>query len=185
MKHEKSGNTSSADPRSFGKLVVDHQSRVRNYIRSLGVASSSVDDLAQEAFVVAYKRFDTYEQGTSFPAWVCTIARYLVWGDRRKESRRRRILDETITNLLVSNDPYQDLANEEQSSWEISALQTCMDTIPEEHREMVIQRYEKGIEAHDIAERMGIKAGTLRQRLLRLRLALQECMTNALERRFT
>ncbi len=166
----------------FGALVTEHHARVRNYIRSLGVVSSAVDDISQEAFVVAYQRFSTYQPGTSFPAWVCTIARNLFLGSSRKATRRKRILNENITDLLVSSDPYQDLANKEQSTWKMSALQSCMDKVPDEHRDLIIQRYGEGVEANELAEAMGVNAVTIRQRLHRLRLALRDCITSLLAR---
>ena len=165
----------------FGELVAEHHPRIRNYIRSMGVASSAVDDIAQDALVVAFKQFDTFEPGTSFPAWVNTIARNVFWGSSRKKTRRARILNETVTDLLVSSDPYQELANQDDSSWELSALQTCMERIPEDYREMVTQRYAEGVEANQLAENLGIVPSTLRQRLHRLRQALKDCITDILK----
>ena len=166
--------------RVFGELVIEHQSRVRNYIRSLGVASNSIDDIAQEAFVVAYNRFATYESGTSFPAWVNTIARNLIWNDRRKTARRFKLLNETVSEELLEEDPSLSLAEREDSDLRREALRSCMERLQPEHRNMLNIRYEQDMEPTQAAETLGLKPGTLRTTLMRIRQALRDCITKAL-----
>ena len=72
--------------RIFGELAAVHENLIRNFVRSLGVASSDVDDISQEALLVAYRKFEDFELGTSFPAWVCSIARNLMWSECRKKT---------------------------------------------------------------------------------------------------
>ena len=99
--HPEGDNAENYDSRMrFNELVIEHQSRIRSYLSSIGVAVSSIDDIAQEALVIAYKKFDNYEEGTSFPAWVNSIARNLAWNDQRKTSRRFKLLNERMTNFL-------------------------------------------------------------------------------------
>jgi len=46
------------------------------FVRSLGMRAEAADDVAQEAFVVAFEKLQTFERGTNFGAWVRTIARF-------------------------------------------------------------------------------------------------------------
>ena len=53
----------------FADLVRQHQSGLRGFIRTLGVESARVDDIAQEAFVVAYRRYQTFDSQKDFGRW--------------------------------------------------------------------------------------------------------------------
>ena len=99
----------SIERQLFGELVKANQSRIRNYIGSLGVANCSIDDIAQEAFVVAFRRFGKYDRESSFASWVCSIARNLLWNDRRKTRRRYELLNEYVAEFLLQ--PFQEFQN--------------------------------------------------------------------------
>lgn len=167
----------------FNELVLAHYDKIRNYLRSIGLYSSAVDDAAQEAFLVAYKRFDSYKQGTSFPSWVCTIARNLVWNDRRKHSRRQRILNDVVTEVLISTDPSEELCAREDLTWQRTALRACMEQLPEKNRALVEKRYKQDLEPTQIARNEGSKPATVRLRLMRIRRALHDCITKYLDQR--
>ena len=86
----------------FVDLVREHQSGLRAFIRSLGVDPMWVDDLAQEALVIAYERRRDYDDNLSFRNWVWGIARHCVLNERRKSARRSRILHANITDILLA-----------------------------------------------------------------------------------
>lgn len=181
VKDDVSSPTSSEDRPTFGRLVVEHQSRIRNYISSLGVASSTIDDIAQEAFVVAYNSFDSFKPGTSFPAWVNTIARNLVWNDRRKVSRRFKLLHEKATDELIQQDPASEIAEKEDSDIKREALRECMGKLPDKSRNLLVARYETDMKPSQIAKSLGMAAGTLRKQLMRIRQILGKCISDRLQ----
>jgi RNA polymerase sigma-70 factor (ECF subfamily) len=164
----------------FGELVHDHQSQVRAYISSLGVANSSVDDIAQEAFLVAFHNFEKYQEGTSFPAWVTTIARHLIYNDGRKTRRRYQLLNETLTEAVLSRDASEELAEEEDETIMRSIMTECIDALPVESQDMLRTRYFKGLKTTDMAEQFKLEANTIRQRLLRIREAMRRCIESKL-----
>ena len=50
----------------FMEQVENEQSGLKGFIRMLGVRPESVDDIAQEAFVIAYRKLTMFERGTNF-----------------------------------------------------------------------------------------------------------------------
>ena len=92
----------------FEELVKEHHASLRVFVRSLGVAADWVDDLAQDAFVEAYRKLDTFDVNRDFGKWLRGIARNLVRNELRKENRHRRILHEGLTQHLL------DLLEEEE-----------------------------------------------------------------------
>ena len=68
----------------FTALVEEHQASLRAFVRSLGVRMDWVDDLAQDAFVVAHGELDNFDQERDFGKWLRGIARNLVRNELRK-----------------------------------------------------------------------------------------------------
>ena len=161
----------------FAELVVANQSQLRNYICSLGVALGSVDDIAQEALLMAYKDFDKFERGTNFGAWVRTRALNLVRNDRAKTRRRYHLLNEKVTDLLVSIDPSTYLENQEADARRRSALAACVEKLPPRSRDLIEARYQKSLNAKEIATSLGQNSPAVRQRLTTIRRQLRDCIT--------
>src|SRR5205807_5867899 len=85
----------------FIDRVREHQARLRASIRALGVRAESVDDIAQDALVLAWEKLAQFDPGGDFGAWVMQIARRLVANERRKQARHSRILAGEVTDILM------------------------------------------------------------------------------------
>jgi len=157
----------------FAGLVRDHQASLRVFVRSQGVEPGWVDDLAQDAFVIAYQELDSYDPDRDFGKWLRGIARNLVRNELRKQGRQRRILHESLTRHLV------DLAENEEDqvdASQLSALRDCVEQLPRKSRELIHSRYHEGWDATVLADKFEMKAATVRQTLLRIRRQLYQCI---------
>jgi RNA polymerase sigma-70 factor (ECF subfamily) len=66
---------SSNDQQAFTQLVERHQSRIRQFLRRLTAGDiHAADDLAQETFLLAYRKIHTFRSKGSFSSWLHTIA---------------------------------------------------------------------------------------------------------------
>jgi|GEM_PF-1758218 RNA polymerase sigma-70 factor (ECF subfamily) len=63
----------AGDRKAFGQLVARHQASIRALARRLSRSASDGDDIAQAAFLSAWRRRSTW-RGGSFRGWVCAIA---------------------------------------------------------------------------------------------------------------
>lgn len=163
----------------FEARVREHQSGLRAFIRALGTDEAWVDDLAQEAFIVAYCRLDQFAPGTDFGKWLRSIARFLVANERRKEIRRSRLLPFAIVEVLLEREPEN--AAEPDVTRFLPAMRECVDQLPARSRELLHQRYAANDNATTLARRLGINADTVRQQLLRIRVAVKECIEKKAE----
>ena len=164
----------SARDELFADLVKEHQVSMRVFVRSLGVESVWVDDLAQDAFVVAYREMDSYDPDRDFGKWLRGIARNLVRNELRKQGRHRRILHESLSqHLLGLAENEKDL---EVDVTQLSALRDCVEQLPGKSRELVRSRYFEGWDATILADKFEMKAATVRQTLLRIRRQLFQCV---------
>ena len=143
-----------------------------------------VDDVAQEAFIVAYERLEEFDSDRDFGAWLRGIARNLVINERRKDARRKRILSDNLTDILVRTSSVPEAEEEElgdSGTAKLAALRQCLMELPEKSRALVQARYENDESAPDIAKRLEMKPPAVRKALERVREALRKCMESKLE----
>ncbi len=175
------------------EFVRANHAGLRAFIRSIGVDAMWVDDLAQEAFIIAYQRMDEFDAERDFGAWVRGIARNLVINERRKSARRKRIVADNLTDVLVaSSSAAEDIEADAEATLgmgagmgdrakaKMTALRECLQKLPEKSQAMIKARYEENASAPDIAEQMDMKSAAVRKSLERIRTAMRKCMEERL-----
>jgi RNA polymerase sigma-70 factor, ECF subfamily len=172
-----------AEDEWFWACVREQQARLRAFVRVLGVRSEAVDDFAQDALIVAFEKRDTFGQNgqNDFGAWVRGIARKLVANAVRKDIRRRQLLSDGFTDLLlqVQPDTLHPLLQEGNKD-RIGALSECVKALPERSRELVTMRYFEELSPGDIGSRLDRSANDVRQILFRIRRGLLSCVERRL-----
>jgi len=73
---------------AFGELVRRHSSPVRALLRRMGADPSTADDIAQDAFLMAFEQISDFRGEGTFQAWVKRIAARLYVKRWRREARR-------------------------------------------------------------------------------------------------
>lgn len=173
-----------SDRELFTEQVREHHAGLRGFVRSLGVNPLWVDDVAQEAFIVAYNRLDEFDRERDFGAWLRGIARNLVINERRKDARRKRILSDNLTDVLLSTTSVAEEEDQEIGDTgmaKLQALRECISSLPEKSLLLLKSRYEDENSAQDIAEEFEMKPPAVRKALERVRSALRKCMEERLE----
>jgi RNA polymerase sigma factor (sigma-70 family) len=144
----------------------------RRLARGLLGRDSEADDVVQEAWLSALRR--PPDPSTPLEPWLRTVVRHHA-ANRVRQERRRQIREEKVPPPAAPGSPEERLEELETHRLlvdEVAAL-------PEAHRQAVTLRYFEGLSSAQIAERLGIPAGTVRGRL---RTALDE-LRRSLDRR--
>jgi RNA polymerase sigma-70 factor, ECF subfamily len=157
----------SADERSkahIERLINEHYEFVWRSARRLGVRSADLDDVVQEVFVVAATRLDeiTHELGFLFRACLHAASH-----SRRSVQRRREVIDEERLEHEIDR-----RANPEQNAETAEAraqLQAILEDMPEELRVVFVLFELEQFTMSEIAQTLGIPAGTVASRLRRAR----------------
>ncbi len=157
----------------FEGMIVPHLDASYNLARWLTRSSADAEDIVQEAYLRAYRYFDTFT-GEDGRAWILTIVRNtcLTWHGRQKGES---VLFDERTHSVDSG-----LANPEQETLRnagIHSLKGCIDSIPVEYREVLVMREIEELSYKEIAGVASIPMGTVMSRLSRARKLLQACMT--------
>jgi RNA polymerase sigma-70 factor (ECF subfamily) len=152
-------------------------SGLRYFIRSLGVNEAWVDDLAQETFLIAHRKWDELDNPDNAPGWFRSIARNLVMNELTKTGRRQRLLDEKITGLLVAAEPTAPPPGVLQDA-EIrhAALRQCLAGLPENVRRVIHARYYDDRNSSEIGDELSMNPASVRKLLFHARKALAECL---------
>ena len=86
------GRSKNGDASAFEALVRKHQHMVHALTYRMTGSAADAEDLAQEAFLRAYERLDTFAGGARFSTWLCSIAVHACLNWRRDEARRSQAL---------------------------------------------------------------------------------------------
>ncbi|WP_035606040.1 sigma-70 family RNA polymerase sigma factor [Haloferula sp. BvORR071] len=162
----------------FAAVVREHHASLRYFIRSLGVQQAWVDDIAQEAFLLAYRKWDELDETGNAGLWLCAIARNLVMNELSKNSRRQRLLDENMTTLLLAAESGEDTPPGGAADRGIhhQALRDCLAKLPERSRQVVHARYFQDQNSSEIGSELKLSTTAVRQILFRSRNLLAECL---------
>jgi RNA polymerase sigma-70 factor (ECF subfamily) len=167
--------TSEARAAIVQSLVHEHQAGVRAFIRALGVDQAWVDDVAQETFLIAYRKLDDWDRSRDAGSWLRGIARHLAMNERRKSARRSRLLDDGLAELLIGHAEREPEAIATAAEL-LAALDSCLQELPQPARDLLRGRYADGETAESLAARWKTRPDAMRQKLLRLRLVVKGCV---------
>lgn len=164
---------------AFAQFVQEHQASLRSFLRVIGVRADSVNDLAQETFLVAFQELENFEEQRDFGKWLRGIARNLARNEIRKDARRGRIMDEELTDhlLAVSEKDHSDETFEEH---DFRALRDCLEQIPEKSRALISGRYADEWSSTILADQFEMSATAVRLALMRIRQQLKSCIEKRL-----
>ncbi len=162
--------------REFLRLLGEHERRLRGFILALVPHWADADDIAQEVRLRLWEQFDDYDPAKDFGAWARTIARYQVLTHREKRSRRRELLGAEFLDLIAHE---AEVISEELDAAG-QALKDCFKKLPEAKQQLLMNYYGGERTTRQIAAESGRSFDATRQTILRTRLALRDCIEEAL-----
>ena len=151
---------------------------LRRYLRAcravaLAVTGSEVDadDVCQDGFVAAVIRIDECRDPTRFGGWLLQIVRNRARNHLRDRGRREALpLDEGIAAAAPGP------AAVAEATELRTRLATALNTLPEQQREVVLLHDLEGWKHREIADRLGLPAGTVRSHLHHARRKLRHLL---------
>lgn len=174
------------DKSAFDLLVIKYQHKIIQLVNRYVKDPSEAQDVAQEAFIKAYRALGNFRGDSAFYTWLYRIAintakNYLVSRSRRSSDYHVDVQDaEAIENapqLQGMETPERLLLNQEI----IDTIKTAIDKLPEEMRTAIMLREFEGMSYEEIAEAMDCPVGTVRSRIFRAREAIDNKLNPLLE----
>lgn len=157
---------------SVQRLFLQYQPAVRGYILSMIPDFSLAEDVMQETFIVVTRKATSFELGTSFPAWVKTIARFKALEAIRVNRNSPEYLSEEVIQALGA-DRSEFRENEDER---LVHLATCINELAPQAKRSILYRYKNDHLPPEIAELMGCTVQSINVTLSRARAFLRECV---------
>ncbi|MCL2347888.1 MAG: sigma-70 family RNA polymerase sigma factor [Planctomycetaceae bacterium] len=171
----------SGDRESFGQIVRQYQGIVSGIIYGILGDFHKSEDIAQETFLIAWKKLDELRDVEKLPGWLCGIARNLANHYRVKQPKIQTVsVAEAVEIAEQKDDPARILAQNEQNRLIWGAL----EKIPEKYRIPLVLYYRSEKSIPEIADALEISKDVLAMRLTRarkyLRLELEKQVKGAI-----
>ncbi len=163
---------------AFELLVTKYQRKLVRLISRIVRDPAEVEDVAQEAFIKAYRALPQFRGESAFYTWlyrigVNTAKNFLVSQGRRAPTSTEKDVEEAET--FEDADQLRDINTPESilMSRQVAAtVNAAMAKLPEELRIAITLREVEGMSYDDIAEMMDCPIGTVRSRIFRAREAI-------------
>ena len=158
-------------------LFMAHERQLRAYLYQLLPNRDDVDEVMQNVSLVLWKKFSELEDEGRFLKWAFVVMQYEVLMYRRGKARDRLILDEELL-MTLSREVIEDA---ESLSGSCTALRTCLETLVEQDRRLILLAYGHGLKVSRLADQLNRSVQSLYRDLSRLRLRLVRCVQLRLE----
>ncbi len=169
------------DRQAFGAIVARYQRLLCSLAyASLGNLSES-EDVAQEAFVEAWKKLGNLSEPGKLKSWLCGILRHKAQHHRRSESRRPLGRAGDLKDALTFESTGESAEQAVMKEQENALLWQALESVPETYRETLVLYYREDRSLAQVAEQLDLSEAAAKQRLSRGRKLLQEKMLSFVE----
>jgi RNA polymerase sigma-70 factor (ECF subfamily) len=175
LRHDSTGRTdpdavdatlaASGDAHAFERLYRNHLARIHSLIRRM-LSDDEADEVTQDIFVRAWQKLGTFRGESAFGTWLHRLAINVILGRREAlGTRRKRYLEgDTMLELVPARRSAPETAMD---------METAIGLLPDGAREVFVLHDIEGYRHEEIAEMLGLAAGTSKSQLHRARMALR------------
>jgi RNA polymerase sigma-70 factor (ECF subfamily) len=175
------------DKSAFDLLVRKYQHKVIKLVTRYMRDPADAEDVAQEAFIKAYRALPQFRGDSAFYTWLYRIAINTAKNAIVSRDRSPVDFDLDMQNIEESNSMQARLADPETP---LSLLQTeeirttvnqAIEALPEDLRTAIVLRELEGLSYEEIAQAMECPVGTVRSRIFRAREAIDRRLSEVFE----
>ena len=168
----------AGDQDAFEQLVLDNQKRIYTLCLRMTGDPEDGQDLAQEAFLNAWRGLPGFKGDSSFATWVYRLAGNACLDFLRRRKRRQGVeggpsMDDEESGWAEPADPRQDPEGETLRRELKQAVEEGLAALPDHHRQVLVMRALSGMTYQEISQVLEVDLGTVKSRIARARLALK------------
>ena len=175
------------DTNAYNVLVIKYQYKVAQIISKFVANNADINDIAQDAFIKAYKAINSFRGESSFYTWLYRIGVNAAKTFLESNSKHKNSIDvdspefQSIDEqgILASKDT-PDRIIESQELHEV--ILKAMNDLPKELREAITLREIEGMSYDDMAIALKVPVGTVRSRIFRAREFIESRMAHLTSR---
>jgi RNA polymerase sigma-70 factor (ECF subfamily) len=163
----------AGDRAAFTELVRQNQERLFASMMQVTGSPEEAEEVTQDAFIRAFIKLDSFQRNSQFFTWLYRIA--FNGALTRKRKRKARVsLDQIRDDNGLEVQAHSENVDEPMLREErVSLVRRAIDTLTDEHRQILTLREMDECAYEEIAEILEISIGTVRSRLSRARRQLK------------
>jgi RNA polymerase sigma-70 factor (ECF subfamily) len=143
---------------AFEALFRQFQPRLRYYVRRLDTVGDREDDTLQDIWVKAIREIGSLKDPQAFVAWLYAIARHEVYGKARIKDPFAGLTEEHLALATEGDEPVF-------SDDDAARIHETLARLKAHHREILTLSFLEDLSHKQIAEILGIRAGTVKSRI--------------------
>ena len=171
----------AGDIDAYGKIVDRYRGRLYNFVFRFVGDRETAEDIVQETFLRAFRKREEYRAIANFSTWLFTIAGNLAKSELRRRKRWRLFSlhrdEESDTGLDLPDESFRPDRMAE-SSMADGLIQQAISSLPENYRQVILLRDVEGLSYQEISDVVRCPVGTVKSRVNRARLKLQQKLRN-------
>ena len=141
----------------FTQIYMEYRDRVMGYIYARLRSHADAEDLCQDVFEKVHLKLDSFDpEKASISTWIYSITRNSVIDFYRRSHPHEEINENIVMDGAVDDDMLNDETLEE--------LAAALEKLPEQLREITVQRYYDGLPLTEIAKKMRLSYGAIKLR---------------------
>lgn len=158
--------------REFEARLADSSTLAFRVAYSIVRQKQDAEDIAQDAFARAYRRFDQLRDRERFRAWLARMTWRLAIDFKRAQTRRTSREDSAARLVPSATRGEPDAVERDRSA----RLWQAIDTLPDRLRIVVVLAAIEGHTVHDVSALLDAPEGTIKSRLFEAREKLREML---------
>ncbi len=172
------------DDKAFEQVVGLYWDRIYSRVLQLLKNPQDAEEVTQDAFLRAHRGLANFRGESAFSTWLFQIAtnlahnRYWYWWRRKRDCSMSldqtlgHDSDTTLVDLLPSESesPEEEVLTNELAK----KIEDCLPGLSRKHRDILALRIKENLSYEEIAQKLGIRVGTVKSRIARARDSLRE-----------
>ena len=167
------------DVKAFGEIVKRHQNSVSAVTYSITGSIDQSEDLAQEAFIVAWQKLKTLKKPAALSGWLCGIARNLALNWLRDNKKEKTVSLEALPEQAIQT--AADMEEEVLRQQRYETVWAALRDLPETYREPLVLFYRNSQSVREVADALDLTEDCVKQRLSRGRKLLRQEVARIVE----
>jgi RNA polymerase sigma-70 factor, ECF subfamily len=147
----------------FNNSLIEMKGNLQRFAMSLTADRDSALDLVQDTYLKAITYKDKFVDYTNLKAWVFTIMKNTFINNYRRNVKENTIIDGT-QDLYFLNLPHDKGSISPESSYAEEEIRKAIDSLSDDFR-IPFKMHVDGFKYHEIAEKLGLKIGTVKSRI--------------------
>jgi len=180
----------AGDHRAFRVLVERYQRKVYTVAYGIVRNPDAAMDVVQDAFVKVHKHLGSFQGNSSFYTWLYRIVVNLCIDKKRRAARASEVdYDDTLAHgdgftdgPTLASTGFDSPHKAAQRKELVEHMDKALDTLSDDHREILMLREVDGLSYEELSETLGIAKGTVMSRLFHARKNFQKSLMRYLQK---